>query len=93
VVKKHRKSLILRLSVFAFIVYIAVVLINMQLHISKDKATLASVTTQYKTQQDKNAEIQRVLSENDDQYKESIARDKLGYAEPDERIYVNVSGN
>ena len=91
--KKHRKSLILRLSVFAFIVYIAVVLINLQFKISRDKATFVSVTAQYQTQQDKNAEIQRVLSENDDQYKESIARDKLGYAKPDERIYVNVSGN
>jgi cell division protein FtsB len=92
-VKKHRKSLILRLSVFAFIVYIAVVLINLQFQISRDKATVVSVTAQYQAQQDKNAEIQRVLSENDDQYKESIARDKLGYAQPDERIYINVSGN
>jgi len=93
VVKKHRKSLILRLSVFAFIIYIAVVLINLQLQLSRQKATLASVTAQYQVQQSKNAEIKRVLSEDDSQYKESIARDKLGYAKPDERIYINVSGD
>ena len=92
-VKKHRKSLILRLSVFAFIIYIAVVLINLQLQLSRQKATLASVTAQYQVQQSKNAEIKRVLSEDDSQYKESIARDKLGYAKPDERIYINVSGD
>lgn len=91
--KKHRKSLILRLSVFAFVVYIAVVLINLQLQIAKEKSTLADITAQCKVQQDKNAEIQRILSEDDSQYKESIARDKLGYAKPDERIYVNASGN
>jgi cell division protein DivIC len=81
------------LAVFAFIIYIAVTLINLQFQISKGKATLGSVTAQVSEQQGKNAEIERFLSENDSQYKESIARDKLGYAKPDERIFVNVSGS
>lgn len=90
---KQRKSLILRFAVFAFIVYIAVTLINLQLQISKSRATLATTNAQLQQQQDKNAEIQRVLAEDDNKSKESIARDKLGYAKPDERIYINASGN
>jgi cell division protein FtsB len=93
VVKKRRKSLILRIAVFAFIAYIAVTLTNLQLRISRDKATLSDVNAQYLGQQNKNEEIKRFLSESDSQYMESIARDKLGYAKPDERIFVNVSGN
>jgi cell division protein FtsB len=89
----HHKSLILRFAVFAFIVYIAVMLIGLQLQIGKSKAALSSVNAQVALQQGKNAEIQRVLAENDNKYKESIARDKLGYAEPNERIYINASGN
>jgi cell division protein FtsB len=44
-------------------------------------------------QQSENAEIQREISEDDGTYKESIARDKLGYAKPDERVFINASGN
>jgi cell division protein FtsB len=91
-VKRH-KSLILRFAVFAFIVYIAVMLINLQLQIGKSKAALVNVNTQVALQQSKNAEIQRVLTENDNSYKESIARYKLGYAAPDARIYINAPGN
>lgn len=90
---KKRKSLILRFAVFAFIVYIAVSLINMEFQISKSRAALATTNAQLLQQQDKNAEIQRVLAEDDSKYKESMARDKLGYAKPDERIYINASGN
>lgn len=90
---KPRKSLIMRIAVFAFIVYIAVTLINFQLEIGRQKAKLADIQAQSQQQLGKNAEIQRVLSESDKQYMESVARDKLGYALPGERVFENVSGN
>lgn len=89
----HHRSLLLRLAVFAFIIYVAATLVTQQLSINREKAQLASLKTQYEQQTDKNAEIQRVLSEGNDQYMESIARDKLGYAQTNERIYVNVTGD
>lgn len=89
---KH-KSVIFRMALGAFIVYIAVTLIQQQVQIGQHKAQLAQLQTQYKQQQGKNAELQRVLSENDDQYMAGVARDKLGYTKSNERIYINVAGN
>lgn len=91
--KKRRKNLLLRLAVFSFVVYIAAMLINQQIQIGHKKAEIATLNTQYQAQLSKNAEMQRELAENNDQYMESVARDTLGYAQPNERIYVNVPGN
>ena len=91
--KKRRKNLLLRLAVFSFVVYIAAMLINQQIQIGHKKAEIDTLNAQYQAQLSKNAEMQRELSENNDQYMESVARDTLGYAQPNERIYVNVPGN
>lgn len=89
---KKRKSIVARLAVAAFVLYIAVTLITKQAQISQQKATLAKLSGQLQQQQGTNAEMQRVLSENNDQYMASVARDKLGYAKPNERIYIDVAG-
>ena len=40
-----------------------------------------------------NEETQRILSgESDEEYIERIAHDKLGYAYPDEKIFIDRSG-
>lgn len=91
--KKRRKSLLLRLAVFSFAAYIAVVLIQQQLEIGRKKTEISSLKLQYQQQLSRDDELQRSLSENNDQYMESVARDTLGYARPNERIYVNVPGN
>ncbi len=91
--KKRRKSLLLRLAVFSFAVYIAVVLIQQQLEIGRKKTEISSLKLQYQQQLSRDDELQRSLSENNDQYMESVARDTLGYARPNEHIYVNVPGN
>lgn len=90
---KNKKSLILRLAVIAFVAYIAVMLIHMQLQIGRSQASLAEINAKLQRQQSTNAEIDRVLAQNDGTYKESIARDKLGYAKPNERVYINASGD
>lgn len=90
--KKHR-SVVLHLAVGVFVVYIAATLIRQQVQIGQHKASLAELQTQYRTQQAQNAEIERQLSENDDQYMAGVARDKLGYTKSNERIYINVAGN
>jgi cell division protein FtsB len=61
--------------------------------VSRSRAELAETTAKLMQQQSENAEIQREISEDDGTYKESIARDKLGYAKPDERVFINASGN
>lgn len=90
--RKH-KSLIFRLAIALFIVYIAVVLIQKQFQISQHKAALTQLETQYNKQNGTNSEIQRKLSEGNDQYMAGVARDKLNYAKSNERIYINEAGN
>jgi cell division protein FtsB len=90
---KSKKSLILRLALIAFVAYIAVTLIHMQLQISRSETSLADVNAKLHQQQSTNAEIDRVLAQDDGTYKESIARDKLGYAKPNEHVYINASGD
>lgn len=91
--KRRRKSLLLRLAVLSFAVYIAVVLIQQQLQIGRKKSEISSLKLQYQQQLGQDEELRRSLSESNDQYMESVARDTLGYAHPSERIYVNVPGN
>lgn len=91
--KKRRKSLILKLAVFAFAVYIAATLIGQVMQIRRNSTQLASLKTQISDQKKENAETQRTLSENDEQFMESVARNDLGYAKPNERIFVDASGN
>lgn len=89
--KKH-KSLVVRLAAAVFVVYVAAMLISKQAQISQQKATLAKLSEQLEQQNGENAEISRVLSEDNDQYMASVARDKLGYTKPNERVYVDVAG-
>lgn len=91
--KKRRKSLILKLAVFAFAIYIAATLVGQVMRIRQSSMELASLKAQIAEQDKENAETQRTLSENDEQFMESVARNDLGYAKPNERIFVDASGN
>lgn len=45
------------------------------------------------SQTDENAELKDVISSGDiGEYAAGIARDKLGYGESDEKVYVNITG-
>lgn len=91
---KKRKSILLRLAVCAFIVYIAATLISLQMQINKTQNVLSSLNNQCKAQQSQNDELMRLLSTgNKNEYIERVARDKLNYVKPGERVFVDVSGN
>lgn len=91
--KSHRKSFLLKLAVIAFAVYICGTLIYQTVQIRQSSDQLARIKAQLAEQQEQNAQTERILSENDEQFMESVARDELGYAKPSERIYVDASGN
>lgn len=91
--KKRRKSLILKLAVCAFAVYIAATLVYQTMQIRKGTVELNTIKTQLTDQQKENADTKRLLSESDEQFMENVAREDLGYAKPNERIFVDASGN
>ena len=91
--KKRRKSLILKLAVLAFAAYIATTLVYQAMQIRQSSVQLASIKAQIAQQQKQNAETQRLLNESDQQFMENVARNQLGYAKPNERIFMDASGN
>lgn len=66
-------------------------LVRCQMAISSKKQELSSVQTQVNTQLAENEELNRALNDGEDAIIERIAREQ-GYAKPNERIFVDISG-
>ncbi len=92
--KKTSKSRLLKIAVCLFMVYIVYSIVMQQLEIRERKMLLESVQQQCQEQSEVNKEVERLLamSANKD-YIERIAREKLGYAYPDEKVYIDSSKN
>ena len=58
-----------------------------------EHAELETLNEQIAQQKTENEEMQRILSGNADQITEWVARDSYNYAAPNERIFVDVTGN
>ena len=67
--------------------------ISNQVAISSKRAELQTLNEQIEQQQTKNEELQRILSGDADDVTEWVARDSYNYAAPNERIFVDVTGN
>ncbi len=67
--------------------------ISNQVTISSKRAELESLNEQIEQQKTENQEMERILSGDADEATEWVARDSYGYAAPNERIIIDVSGN
>lgn len=73
--------------------YLVFSLVSVQMDIVTQRQQLDNITAQVEAQQAKNQELRRTLDADDEaSYMERVARDKLGYAKPSERVYVDMSG-
>lgn len=90
--KKTKKSLIFKLALAAFFVYVAVSFTFMQVDISRRKETLEAVREEYRQQSYINQEVTNILNsgENAD-YIMKIAREKLGFVLPDEQVFIDYN--
>ena len=94
--KRKRKTLLgvaLRLFFFLLLFSMLAAYISNQVAISSKRAELQTLQEQVDQQKTKNEEMQRILSGNADQITEWVARDSYNYAAPNERIFVDVTGN
>lgn len=91
--KKHRLFRILvGAALLVIAVFVVYVLISDMMQIQKDTETYNNLVNQTNAVNEENAQITNYL-ENDanlKEYIEEIAREKLDYANPDERIYYVV---
>lgn len=87
---KKKSSIFLKITVFAFAVYVVVQLLSLQFAINDKKQEIENLQSQIKQQNMENDEVSQLLNDGiTDEYMEKIARDKLGLAFPNERIYIN----
>lgn len=92
-VKKRRKSVILRLLLLAFSVYILISLINYQVQLTNHRRDLAEKQSTLEAKNLEVSELKRLLeSGTESQLIERAARERLGYVYPDEQVYVDLSG-
>lgn len=92
--KVTSKSLILRICVLAFTVYAAISLVEMQVEISARRQMLDELKKSVDIQKTANRELERQLDAGLTTEKiERIAREKLDYVYPNEKIYIDISGS
>ena len=94
--RKKAKTLWWAVSRLLFVLLLLSMLaayISNQVTISSKQAELDSLNEQIAQQQSGNEELERILSGDPDDIVEWIARDSYGYAAPNERIIVDISGN
>ena len=92
--KKKKTNPIVKICLTAFTFYIVICLVDSQIDISKKRDELESINEKIAIQKVDNKKLERIInSEEDDEYIEKLARDKLGFAYPDEKIYIDISGN
>lgn len=92
--RKRKANWLVRLFMFSFVTYVAISLIGMQVEVTSKRRELLALQQNIDQQKLVNAEAQRLLDgDTDADYIARIARDKLGYAYPDEKIFIDRSGN
>ena len=90
--KKRRKNAVVTM---AFRLFFVLLLLSMLAAYISNQVTISSKRAELETlnEQTENQELQRVLSGDADQITEWVARDSYNYAAPNERIFVDVTGN
>lgn len=85
-------SILARIAIAIVSIFIVYIIINDQIQINEYNAQYDELLEKTNQTLEENAEISRYLDDdaNLDEYIESIARDKLDFANPDERIYYII---
>ena len=90
--KKISKSLLLRLSLLVFVLYMVVTLLGQQAQIREKRRELDALDQQIVLQKLSNEETMAALESDDTAYIERIAREEFDYAKPGERVFINIAG-
>ena len=95
--KKRKKNPLLRTVFRLFFVLLLLSMlaayISNQVAISSRRTELQTLNEQIEQQQTQNEEMKRILSGDADDVTEWVARDSYNFAAPNERIFVDVTGN
>ncbi len=91
--KKRRTGLFPKLILAAFVIYTAITLISIQVKVNNLKNESRELSELIATEEMKKAQLEQALSDEvDDEYMTEEAQ-KQGYAAPNERVFIDVSGS
>ncbi len=89
--KKSKKIKLRNIAMFSFIMYLTVSLISIQFNLMQQKQEYEELLEVQSALEMDIAEQQRVLEEEDiTVYLEELAREKLGYADDEERVFIDI---
>ena len=92
---KKKRNIIFGVLLVLFAAYAVVTLISQQVQINQKQSELSELEDKIIIKEVKNGEVEQVYNSSDkenEEYIKKIARDELGYAEPDERVFINIAG-
>ena len=88
------KSVLLRILLLMFAIYVSYTLINLQVELINSKQELKERESYLKETTIKVDELTRLLEEGDEkELIEKAARERLGYVYPNEQVFIDPSGN
>ena len=91
--KAKRDNILVAVVVVIVMVSICIALADNFTQINEKQNQLDSLTHQINEQTQENLDSQRLLSEEDEEaYIEKYAREKLGFARPEERVFYSITG-
>lgn len=90
--RKKKVNIVAKCIIVCFAVYASFTLVSLQMQISEKKAEQRQLVAASEAQALENAEIKALLeSPESDEYVARIAREKLGYISPGERVFIDIS--
>lgn len=90
--KNKGTGTLMKVCMLLFAVYSVYTIVSLQLQIQSKKAEQEVLKTTVEEQKLKNAELEATIENSEDPaYIAKIARDKLGYVSPGEKVFVNVT--
>ena len=90
--KEQRFSFILLIGLLFMVGYFAISFVNIRININQREKQVAELKAELEQQLAENDRLQGVLDgEDQEEYIERIAREKLGYVLPGEKVYYNVT--
>lgn len=89
----RKRSVILRLGIFVFAVFMVVKMGQLQVELVQKRDRLDAAKKQLETTELKVQELQNLLENGtESDFIERVARERLGYVYSDEEIYTDISG-
>lgn len=90
---KRRKSIVLRLAMLAFAIYMIVSMSQLQIQLVEEKSRLSELNKEYDAVVLKNQQLAALLENGtESEFIERAARDRLGYVYSNEEVYTDISG-